>query len=363
MPFNGAGTFNRLYSWVQDAINGIKIRADRMDNETNGIATGLSDCVTRDGQSPWLANLPANGFKIVNLLAGSGAGDSLSYGQDLASLTRLGIGMVPTNILDITQSQNSDSTMKLLNASTAAGARSVMILANNLGSASSVIQTGGNYTTSGAIRQDGTLFYGSGAGGVTVSTGASQPIYFGINLTEKMRIDTNGRLLIGSTVSNNYQLEVNSSAGGAGGFFFPTGLVGIDVICTGFNNQVYERFFVSPGGVQTQTGSISTNGTSTGYNTSSDSRLKNNITNAPEAGAVIDALQVRSWDWKSNGTHEAYGFVAQEENAVAPFAVTPGDNDPDTITEQWTRDDSKLVPLLVKEIQSLRARVAALEAR
>lgn len=81
MAFNGAGVFNRLYSWVQDAINGIKIRADRMDAEDNGFATGLTDCVTRDGQSPWLANLPAGGFKITNLAAGSAAGDSLSYGQ------------------------------------------------------------------------------------------------------------------------------------------------------------------------------------------------------------------------------------------------------------------------------------------
>lgn len=67
MPFNGSGTFNRLYSWVQDAANGIKIRADRMDNEMNGMATGLSTCVTRDGQSPATANLPMGGFKHTNV--------------------------------------------------------------------------------------------------------------------------------------------------------------------------------------------------------------------------------------------------------------------------------------------------------
>jgi hypothetical protein len=110
-------------------------------------------------------------------------------------------------------------------------------------------------------------------------------------------------------------------------------------------------------------GSITSNGTATSYNTSSDARLKNNIVDAGDAGAIIDGLQVRSWDWKSNGSHEAFGFVAQEEVSVAPFAVRVGDNDPDNITIQWSRDDSKLVPVLVKEIQSLRARVAALEAR
>lgn len=117
------------------------------------------------------------------------------------------------------------------------------------------------------------------------------------------------------------------------------------------------------GGIAT-VGTITTNLTTTSYNTSSDRRLKNNIQDAAgNSGALIDALRVRSWDWKSNGAHEAYGFVAQEENQVAPFAVTAGDNDPAVITKQWSRDDSKLVPVLVKEIQSLRARVAALETR
>lgn len=113
----------------------------------------------------------------------------------------------------------------------------------------------------------------------------------------------------------------------------------------------------------TQVGSISTSTTNAAYNTSSDRRLKNNIQDAGDAGALIDALRVRSWDWKSNGSHEKFGFVAQEEYQVAPFAVTPGDDDPTMISRQWQRDDSKLVPLLVKEIQSLRARIAALEAR
>lgn len=63
MPFNGSGTFVRLYSWANDALAGIKIRADRMDNETNGIATGLSNCITKDGQTTVTANLPMATFK------------------------------------------------------------------------------------------------------------------------------------------------------------------------------------------------------------------------------------------------------------------------------------------------------------
>lgn len=109
-------------------------------------------------------------------------------------------------------------------------------------------------------------------------------------------------------------------------------------------------------------GIISTNGTNTTYGTSSDVRLKENIADAGEAGAIIDALRVRSWDWKSNRAHEAFGFIAQEEYEVYPLAVIKGDDDPGKIEAQWARDDAKLVPLLVKEIQSLRKRVSVLEA-
>jgi hypothetical protein len=50
MPFQGNGVFARLYNWGQDAANGLDIQADRMDAEMNGFATGLSNCITRDGQ-------------------------------------------------------------------------------------------------------------------------------------------------------------------------------------------------------------------------------------------------------------------------------------------------------------------------
>lgn len=80
--FNGSGTFIRSYSWVTDAANGIKIRADRMDTEDDGFATnGLTLCVTRNGQSPWTANLPAGGHKITGLADGSAATDSASLAQ------------------------------------------------------------------------------------------------------------------------------------------------------------------------------------------------------------------------------------------------------------------------------------------
>jgi hypothetical protein len=54
--FNGAGTFVRSFSWVADKTNGIDITSSRCDTEDNGFASGLSLCVTRDGQGAMAAN-------------------------------------------------------------------------------------------------------------------------------------------------------------------------------------------------------------------------------------------------------------------------------------------------------------------
>lgn len=85
MAFNGTGTFVRIYNWAVDASNSILIRSDRMDTEMDGFATGLSNCITRDGQGPAGANIAWGGFKITNLGVGVAATDSVNYGQVFTS--------------------------------------------------------------------------------------------------------------------------------------------------------------------------------------------------------------------------------------------------------------------------------------
>jgi endosialidase-like protein len=109
-----------------------------------------------------------------------------------------------------------------------------------------------------------------------------------------------------------------------------------------------------------QRGSITVSDTATTYNTSSDRRLKDNIRPAPEAGDKIDAIEVVSHDWRDGGDSVAFGLIAQDLYAIAPLAVKPGDDGPEVV-EQWQVDHSKLVPMLIREVQSLRARVAAIE--
>jgi hypothetical protein len=81
MAFNGSGTFVRLYTWATDKINSIPITASRIDAEDDGFATGLSNCITKDGQTTVTANIPMNSKKFTGLTVGTARTDSISLGQ------------------------------------------------------------------------------------------------------------------------------------------------------------------------------------------------------------------------------------------------------------------------------------------
>lgn len=68
--FNGSGTYVREYDWTEDAANGVDIEASRMDTEMDAMATALSTCITKDGQTTITANLPMANFRHT------GVGDS-----------------------------------------------------------------------------------------------------------------------------------------------------------------------------------------------------------------------------------------------------------------------------------------------
>ena len=160
---------------------------------------------------------------------------------------------------------------------------------------------------------------------------------------ERARIDSNGRFLIGTSSLINNDGAMLQSNGGTN-------------LAFGFNvnyDGTLGRFYRSSSIV----GSISVTTSSTNYATSSDRRLKSNIQDAASASSKIDAIQVRQFDWNADDSHQDYGLIAQELQPIEPLAVT-GDADSD---EMMGVDYSKLVPMLIKEIQELRSRVAALE--
>ena len=81
MAFNGTGTFLRIHNWVTDKVNAIPITASRVDAELDGMATGLSNCITKDGQTTISANIPLNSFKLTGLGVGTARTDAITVGQ------------------------------------------------------------------------------------------------------------------------------------------------------------------------------------------------------------------------------------------------------------------------------------------
>ena len=166
---------------------------------------------------------------------------------------------------------------------------------------------------------------------------------------ERMRIDTSGNLLVGKTAT-----DVTT----AGTQLESTGTVGItrdSATNLILNRKTSDGTIVSIRRDNTEVGSISATTTLTSYNVTSDERLKTNIVDAPLGN--IDSIKVRSFDWIINGSHQEYGMVAQELIEVAPYAVTKTEN-PDDMMQV---DYSKLVPMMIKEIQDLKQRIASLE--
>ena len=177
---------------------------------------------------------------------------------------------------------------------------------------------------------------------------ANNRLIFATNNSEGFRLDSSGNLLVGTASADGDGLSIKPRASGGG----TTTQLLFDRA-----NSTETGFALVFHNNSTLVGSITYTNSATAFNTSSDQRLKDNIVNAPSASADIDAIQVRSFDWKGDGLHQKYGMVAQELQSVAPEAVT-GNADSD---EMMGVDYSKLVPMMMKEIQSLRARVAQLE--
>ncbi|MGE4044454.1 MAG: hypothetical protein AB7F35_06350 [Acetobacteraceae bacterium] len=112
----------------------------------------------------------------------------------------------------------------------------------------------------------------------------------------------------------------------------------------------------------TNVGSITTSGSATAYNTSSDYRLK--ILHGPADAAFVGQLQVHDAEFMTNGDRYPM-FVAHELQAAgAGFMVTGAKDAVDEAgrVSPQAVDNSKLIPALVAYCQALERRLAALEA-
>mgnify|MGYP003649608542 CR=1 FL=1 len=196
------------------------------------------------------------------------------------------------------------------------------------------------------------------AAGYYVTTGSKNTIIGNYNGNQGgLDIRTSSNFIVLSDGDGNPR--VYSAGGGGTNFIGETGNFCNSSYNKGTGSQLYTDFRVgwtsaaSPG---TQTGYISTNGTTTSYVTSSDYRLKDTIAPMTGALATVAALKPVTYKWKSNGA-DGQGFIAHELQAVVPDCVTGEKDavDADGKPVYQGIDVSFLVATLTAAIQELKA--------
>ena len=173
---------------------------------------------------------------------------------------------------------------------------------------------------------------------------------FRTNASDKMRIDSSGRLLVGTT----------STTPNPGVVALPAGQFAI-----GKNNSNDNSVFIEFRRNASQIGGVVQNGTTgVSYNTSSDHRLKENVTADWDATTRLKQLNPVRFNFIADADTTVDGFLAHEVQSVVPEAINGTHNEVDADGNPVYQgiDQAKLVPLLVKTIQELEARVTALEA-
>ena len=162
MSFNGSGTFNLVSG--NPVVTGTTISSTWANNTLSDVASGLSNCITRDGQSVPTANLPMGGYKLTGLAAGTTAGDSARYEQVTSAVAITG-GTITG--VTINNSAIGGST-PAAGAFTTLSASSTVTLSG--GTANGVLYLNGSkaVTSGSVISFDGTTFT---SGAHTLSTG------------------------------------------------------------------------------------------------------------------------------------------------------------------------------------------------
>jgi hypothetical protein len=175
--------------------------------------------------------------------------------------------------------------------------------------------------------------------------------------TAKMTLDASGNLLVGKTTSLFSTVGIEASQTG---FFSLTNSASTNAAT---NLSVYStgaaafRFYVGLAGTVFAT--------NTTISAISDARFKENVQDIDVGLGAILALKPRKFDWKAGKGKDIKGdrgFIAQEFEQVFPNLVDEWkDNAPEgEAPYKSVRQD--LIPVLVKAIQELTARVEALEA-
>ena len=345
------GTQTPILSFVggagSDPVVGYGVGALRFGTVTGAGAAGFSEKARLDtsgrllvGTSSARSNVGQTNTPRVQIEGTSYADTILSLVTNAAST-----GSEPTLVLGKTRGGSIGST-------------GTVVSGDILGSVNFEGSDGSKLITGAYIRAE----VDNGAGGTAVSAnecparllfsttadGASSP-------TERMRILSTGSVLF----STDIEASITSATANGHMWYESAQSWASSRSTTGGASHFV---FYNPNGV---VGTIQTSASATSYNTSSDYRLKENVTAVTDGITRLQQLKPSRFNFKADPSHTVDGFIAHEAQAVVPECVTGAKDavDADGKPVYQGIDQSKLVPLLTAALQEAIAKIESLEAR
>jgi hypothetical protein len=404
MSYNGSGTF-QINTTGQPVVTGTVISSTAFNALTADLATGLSTAITKDGQTATTARIPfaagisstlvtdssststgsiitAGGIGVakaayigttLNVASTASASKLIPTGSSvtgnglyLPAANALGLSTNGTNAVYIDASQNVGigtnapaSYGKVASVSGSAFGSSFTAISNSSGTDWARMDWKHQAVASTC------LIYLDQTGLFNIRNDGANPIAFYTNGgNERARIDSSGNLLVGKTSTGYANVGIELRPGATASSIFCNNSVGAATIQVTNAPSAYLLAFYrqDTGGLM---GYIINGASNTvSYTTSSDYRLKENIT--PMTGALSTVAQLKpvTYKWKNDGS-DGQGFIAHELQAVVPDCVSGIKDavDADGNPKYQGVDTSFLVATLTAAIQEQQALITALTAR
>jgi hypothetical protein len=322
------------------------------------------------------------------MLAGSIANAKLTNSSVTVGSTAISLGGTATTIAGLTSLATNTLTSAAATALTIQSAGSTAITVDTsqnvgIGTSSPAVKL----DVAGTIRAipasgSATLYLNTSSTQSSITNPGSAAIAFLSSDVEKMRIDSSGNLLVGGTTSpsgsqnlyvgnrvyvgtTNSDPTFNRVSGlnitGAGAILSRSTGWDCGLSSTSGSNIT---FYTDNGSARVGAGSISSSGSVTAYNVTSDYRLKQNVQPMTNTLSLISQLKPCTYEY-IEGNQYSEGFIAHELQAIVPHAVTGKKDAVDTDGNPVYQgvDASFLIPHLVAAVQELAAKVTALEAK
>jgi hypothetical protein len=393
MPW-AAGSYskgnNGTGGWTGDASLGIGIEAGRHDTQDNDFATGINQCINKDGSNAFTGDPNLGGFKPTNLAAGTAAAPAICAGNDVntgvfapaadtwavATNGSERIRVSSSGVFDVkttgTQelvtinrySNDSDLPIFAFKKSRSASldGNTIVQSGDSLGAIAfgGANGTGYNYAASIIAVVDGTPGASNDMPGRlefrTTADGAG-------STTERMRIDSTGNVAIGATTASDVRLFSKGSSTST--HYSILGQNSSSVTCFGVRNDGYIFTGTAANSPFNNTAAVSANlhvaGDGLLYRATSSLKYKKDIENMFYGLDKVLALRPVTYKGKAevDGDKIYAGLIAEEVDAAGlpEFVQYAQDGSPDALNY------GNMVALAFKAIQELNTKVEALQAR